>query len=173
MMATAPTTKRVLRVHVRTPRIQPGSQRQTWTPSCFSTRLVSCGRDWSPSRRRCLFGRKATRCAQGVIVRRIVRDCIAAAIDRTKPQFEQFIAGYLECPDAVPLAFSDPLVSIREIRRLKVTPRFRTDYPEVDVVVSMHVSVTARTRRRDADLGTRTFLLDVQVDAAGSVAGRG
>ncbi|HEV2359752.1 MAG TPA: hypothetical protein VGZ23_19355 [bacterium] len=51
------------------------------------------------------------RVVQGRAVRRIVRDYIVAVIDRAKPQLEQFIAGHLECPEAVPLIFADPLVS--------------------------------------------------------------
>ncbi|HEV2357608.1 MAG TPA: hypothetical protein VGZ23_08365 [bacterium] len=37
----------------------------------------------------------------------------------------------------------------------------------------MQVAITARTRRRDVDLGIRTFLIDVQMDAIDTVAGHG
>ncbi|HEV2356233.1 MAG TPA: hypothetical protein VGZ23_01255 [bacterium] len=106
-------------------------------------------------------------------MRRIVCDFIAAAIDRTRPELEQFIAGHLECPEAVPLIFTDPKASIREIREVKVEPRFPADYPSVDVVAAMSVSLTARTRQRGLNLGIRTFLIDVQVDAIGTVRGDG
>lgn len=65
-------------------------------------------RDWSPLHRRCSYGRKATRRAKAILVRRIVRDYVAAAIDRASPNLEQFVAGHLKCQDAVPLVFTDP-----------------------------------------------------------------
>ena len=106
-------------------------------------------------------------------MRRIVRDYIRAAIDRARPQLDHFIAGHLECPESVPLIFTDRLVSIREIGELKITPRYQADFPEVDVAVAMQVSTMARTRRDGVGQGTRPFLLDVALDAVGTVAGRG
>lgn len=41
-------------------------------------------------------------------MRRIVCDFVGAAIDRKKPELEQFIVGHLECPESVPLIFTDP-----------------------------------------------------------------
>ena len=66
---------------------------------------------------------------------------IAAAIDRAKPDLEQFVARHLECPEAVPLIFVARLATIREIRSLKITPRYHADFPEVDVAVAMQVSM--------------------------------
>lgn len=106
-------------------------------------------------------------------MRRIVRDYIAAAIDRARPDFERYIVSHLQCPASVPLVFTDSVASIREIRNLKVTPRFPGDYPAVDVVVALRVSLTARTRRRGVDVGTKTFALDVELRALGTVAGGG
>lgn len=37
----------------------------------------------------------------------------------------------------------------------------------------VQIAITARTRRRDVDLGIRTFLIDVQMDAIDTVAGHG
>ncbi len=56
---------------------------------------------------------------------------------------------------------------------MKITPRYRADFPEVDVAVAMQVSVTARTRRDAAARGIRPFLIDVALDAVGIVAGHG
>jgi hypothetical protein len=106
-------------------------------------------------------------------MRRIVRDYIAAALDRTRPELEQFIAAHLQCPEAVPLVFSDPATSIREIRSMRIMPRLRADFPEVDVLAEMQVSLIARTQRRGVDLGTRTFLLNVVLDAVGTVQADG
>jgi hypothetical protein len=112
-------------------------------------------------------GRKA------FFVRRIVRNYIATAVDRRKPELERFIAGHLECPESVPLIFADRLAAIREIRGLKIRPRYRADFPEVDVAVAMQVSTMARTRRDGAGQGLRPFLLDVALDAVGTVRGGG
>jgi hypothetical protein len=130
-------------------------------------------RDWSPPRRRCSFGRQPRGGMQKRTLRRVVRDYIAAAIDRARPRFEQFIAGHLECPESVPLILADRLATIREIRGVKITPRYRADFPEVNVAVPMQVSVMVRTRRDYAGQGTRPFLLDVTLDAVGTVAGHG
>jgi hypothetical protein len=43
----------------------------------------------------------------------------------------------------------------------------------VDVAVAMQVSVMARTRRDGGGQGVRPFLLDVALDAVGTVASRG
>lgn len=106
-------------------------------------------------------------------MRCIVREYIAAAIDRGRPDLERYIAGHLQCPQAVPLAFTDPVASIREIRGVKIAPRFRADFPPVDVVVTMRVSLTARTRQRGVDLGTTRIAVDVELDAIGTTAGQG
>jgi hypothetical protein len=119
-----------------------------------------------------LTGRANLPCKVSV-VRRFAWDYVAAAIDRARPRFEEFIARHLECPEAVPLVFTEPLASICEIRSLKIAPRFRADFPEVDVAVAMQVVITARTRRRGVDLGGRTFLLDVALDAVGTTQGLG
>jgi hypothetical protein len=95
------------------------------------------------------------------------------AVDRVRPRFEQFIAAHLECPEAVPLIFGDRLPSIREIRSLKIAPRHPGDFPEVDVAVAMQLSMMARTRRDGAGQGMRPFLLDVVLDAVGTVQGVG
>jgi hypothetical protein len=50
----------------------------------------------------------------------------------------------------------EPVASIQEIRKLKITPRFRVDYPQLDVAVTMRVLITARSERREAKRGVRT-----------------
>jgi hypothetical protein len=106
-------------------------------------------------------------------MRRVVRDHVVAALDRARPDLERFVAGHLERPEAVPLIFADRLASIQEIRGLKITPRYTADFPEVEIAVAMQVSVMARTRRDGAGQGIRPFLLDVVLDAVGTVAGHG
>ncbi len=106
-------------------------------------------------------------------MRRVVRDYIAAAIDREKSKIEQFIGGHLECPESIPLIFADRLASIREIRGVKITPRYRADFPEVDVAVAIQVSMMARTQRDLVGQMIRPFLIDVALDVVGTVAGHG
>lgn len=65
------------------------------------------------------------------------------------------------------------MVSIREVRSLKIVPRFRSDFPEVDIIVAIAASITAPTLQRGVDLGTRTTAVDVEVEAIGSVVGLG
>lgn len=55
---------------------------------------------------------------------------------------------------------------------MKITLRYRTVYPEADVEAAMQGSVMARTRRDYAGQGMRSFLLDVALDAIGTVRGR-
>ncbi len=45
---------------------------------------------------------------QGPTVRCVVRDYITSATDRTMVELERYIAGHLQCPEAVPLRFADP-----------------------------------------------------------------
>ena len=98
-------------------------------------------------------------------MRRVVRDYIAAGLDRQKPQLERYVAEHLRCPQACPLVFTEPAVTIREVRRVKIAPRFRTDYPPVDVTVMMCVSI----HRRDAEPRGRSWNADAR---AGRRAGR-
>lgn len=107
------------------------------------------------------------------LVRLIVRDYIAAALNRQKPKLERYVAEHLRCPEAYALVFTEPTVTIREVRRLKIAPRFRADYPPVDVTVTMRVSITARTRRRGINVGMQTLALDVELDALGTAQGGG
>jgi hypothetical protein len=106
-------------------------------------------------------------------MRRVVHDYIAASVSRAKPDLERYIAQHLHYPEPFPFALTDPSASILELRGVKITPRFRADYPPVDISLAIHVSMTARTRKADADLGMRTFAIDVELDALGTVQGYG
>jgi hypothetical protein len=74
-------------------------------------------------------------------------------------------------PEAFPFSLSDPVASIREIRQVKLTPRFRADYPPVDVVITMQVALTVKARKRDVGLGERTLTIDVELGALGTPQG--
>ena len=65
------------------------------------------------------------------------------------------------------------LASIREIRVVKITPRYHADFNEVDLEAALQVSVMARTRRDGAGHRVRPFLLDVALVAVGTAKGDG
>jgi DNA-binding transcriptional LysR family regulator len=95
-------------------------------------------------------------------VRRVVYDYVLATLDRLKLQLERYVAEHLVYPESSHRVLTDPAASIREIRRLKIAPRFPADYPPVDVTVVMRVVMTAHTRDRGADIGIRTTAVDVE-----------
>lgn len=106
-------------------------------------------------------------------MRRIVRDFIHTAIARTKPALEEYIGQHLRYPEPFPFTLTDTVAALQELRGVHVTPRYAGDYPPVDVTITMHVLLTAKTRRRDVDLGLRTFTADVELRALGAVQGNG
>jgi len=71
---------------------------------------------------------------KSVSVRRVVHDYVAASIARAKGDLESYIARHLRYPEAFPFSLIDTIASISEIRQVKVTPRFRADYPPVDII---------------------------------------
>jgi hypothetical protein len=54
-----------------------------------------------------------------------------------------FIASHLDVSDAFPLAFHEPAVTVREIGRVTIAARTEGDFPEVNVIVTLHTAVTA------------------------------
>ena len=53
-------------------------------------------------------------------MRRLVRDRVAAALGRTRPALEEYIAEHLQYPEGFPYNFAPAAVLIREVRMLKV-----------------------------------------------------
>jgi hypothetical protein len=106
-------------------------------------------------------------------VRRIVRNFIHSAIVRAQPTLEEYIGQRLLYPEPFPFTLTDTVASLQELRGVQVTPRWHGDYPPVDVTIRMHILLTAKTRRRDEDLGLRTFAADIEVRALGAVQGTG
>lgn len=106
-------------------------------------------------------------------MRRVVQEYVAASISRAKPDLESYIAQHLRYPEPFPLSFNDPVASIQEIRQVKITPRFRADYPPVDIIATVRVSMTAKMRRREVELGDRTLAVDVELKAVGTAQGYG
>lgn len=106
-------------------------------------------------------------------MRRIIRHRVAASIEQGKPQLNDYIARSLQFPEAFPYLIHDPVASIREVRKLQITPRFEANYPPVEVLVTVWVSLAARTRQRDGGIGPRVFDVDVELAARGQVRGDG
>jgi hypothetical protein len=73
------------------------------------------------------FDRRAARRAQGSLTRRVVRDHVDT-INRKRPELERYIARHVHYPEPVLFTFAEPLASIREIRTVKITRRFRADF---------------------------------------------
>jgi hypothetical protein len=111
--------------------------------------------------------------AQVSLVRRVVRKYIVTSVNRAKPAFESYIAEHLQYPGPFPFKLSHSTASILEIRQLKITPRIRADYPPVDIRLAIRISMTALTQKQGVDLGPRTFSIDVEFDAVGTVQGNG
>jgi hypothetical protein len=55
-------------------------------------------------------------------MRRFVKDRVAAALERTRPSFEDYVSRYLEYPLGFPYKFAPAAVLVREFRLLKVAP---------------------------------------------------
>jgi hypothetical protein len=105
-------------------------------------------------------------------VRGIVRDYIAPAI-RKRPELEQIHCRASGVPGERP-------ADLRRPAGLDTRDQGRKDHapvpgrlPEVDVAIAMQVSTMARTRRDRAGQEMRPFLLDVALDAVGTVRGAG
>jgi hypothetical protein len=106
-------------------------------------------------------------------VRRIVRDRVAASIEREKARLEEYVAQRLQYLDGFPYALNDPVISIREVRSLKLKPLARADYPPLDIEVILFGSLAAGVRNNPKDLGPSVFGIDVQLNARGTVRGDG
>jgi len=118
-------------------------------------------------------------------MRRIVRDYIASALDRQRGELDRFIAEHILYPDAFPLVLAGPVVADSEIAHLKIVPRYRADFPEIEVTALLRAAVTADSRRREgapgvhtvavpeAILRRRTLVIDVELDALGTAQGYG
>lgn len=95
------------------------------------------------------------------------------AIIRAQPAIEEYVGQHLRYPEPFLFTLIDTIAALQELRDVHVTARWSGDYPPVDVVITAQVLLTAKTRRRDEELGLRTFVADVEVRAFGAVQGTG
>jgi hypothetical protein len=90
-----------------------------------------------------------------------------------KAQLEEWIAAHLAYPDGFPYALAEPVISIRERRRLRITPAMKTDYPPVDIEALFGASLRAQVRTPPGDTCPRRFDIDLLLLAKGTVRGDG
>jgi hypothetical protein len=106
-------------------------------------------------------------------MRRIVRERVSASMELAKRSLEAWIAERLEYPVGFPYALSGPVVSIREMRTLRITPAMRADYPPVEIEATMRASLVADVRNVPGLAGPRRLDVDCQLLAKGTVRGDG
>ena len=106
-------------------------------------------------------------------MRRVVRDRVAASLETAKPYLEEWIATRLEYPAGFPYLLARPAISIREMRRLRITPAMAADYPPVDIEAILGASLAAHARNLPDDSGQRRLDVDLQLLAKGAVRGDG
>ena len=67
--------------------------------------------------------------------RLLVRDRVAAAVERARPTLEEYISRHLEYPLGFPYKLAPAAVVIREVRQFKVVPLAKAGLPPVQVEV--------------------------------------
>lgn len=98
---------------------------------------------------------------------------MSASIELAKGSLEAWISACLEYPAPFPYVLNGPVVSIREMRTLRITPTMRAQYPPVDIEATMRGSLVANVRTLPGQAGPRRLDVDVQLLAKGTVRGDG
>lgn len=98
---------------------------------------------------------------------------MSASIELAKQSLEEWIAECLEYPAGFPYVLNGPVVSIREMRSLRITPAARADYPPVDVDATMRGLLAAYVRNLPGETGPRRLDVDLRLLAKGTVRGDG
>jgi hypothetical protein len=106
-------------------------------------------------------------------MRRVVRDRVAASLEMAKSHLEEWIAERLEYPAGFPYLFTESVISIREMRRLRIRPAIEADYPPVEIVATMRGSLAAHVGNLPSDAGPRRLDVDLRLLAKGTVRGDG
>lgn len=98
---------------------------------------------------------------------------MAASLEMVKANLEEWIATCLEYPTGFPYLLTEPVISIREMRRLRITPAMKADHPPVDIEATLGASLAARARNLPGDAGPLRLDVDFQLLAKGTVRGDG
>ena len=106
-------------------------------------------------------------------MRRIVRARVAASLEQAKPQLEESIAQRLQYLDGFPLVLNNPVISIRDLHRLRIMPLVKADYPPVDIDAIVSARWPRSVRNVPCDPGPLVFDIDVQLKAIGTVRSDG
>src|ERR1700736_1237741 len=106
-------------------------------------------------------------------MRRVVRDRVAASLEMAKANLEEWIATCLEYPTGFPYLLTEPVISIRERRRLRITPAMKADHPPVDIEATLGAFLAARARNLPGDSRPLRLDVDFQLLAKGTVRGDG
>jgi hypothetical protein len=106
-------------------------------------------------------------------MRRVVRDRVAASLEMVKAYLEEWIATRLEYPAGFPYLLTEPVISIREMRRFRITPARKADHPPVDIDATLGASLAARAGNLPGEPGPLRLDVDVELRAKGTVRGDG
>ena len=98
---------------------------------------------------------------------------MSASIELATRSLEAWIAECLEYPAAFPYVLNGPVVSIREMRNLRITPAMWAEYPPVDIEATMRGRLVAYIRNLPGQAGPRRLDVDFQLLARGTVRGDG
>lgn len=98
---------------------------------------------------------------------------MSASIELAKRSLEAWIAECLEYPAGFPYVLNGPVVSIREMRNLRITPAAQADYPTVDIDATMRGSLAADVRNPPGEAGPHRLDVDFRLLATGTVRGDG
>jgi hypothetical protein len=103
-------------------------------------------------------------------MRRFVKDRVAAALERTRPSFEDYVSRYLEYPLGFPYKFAPAALSIREFRKIKLAPLAKADLPPVQVEVLLKAWLANRSVRIRGDWDPGVLDANVLLATHGTVA---
>lgn len=98
---------------------------------------------------------------------------MAASFEMATQRLEKWIAARLEYPAGFPYVLTEPVISIREVRRFRITPAVDADYPPVDIEAILWGSLAAHARNLPDDAGLRRLDVDLELLAKGTVRGDG
>jgi len=106
-------------------------------------------------------------------VRRNVRHRVALSLEHAKPLLEEYMSERLRYPEGFPYRFSWPVLSIREVRELKIAPFAKADHPPVRIEALIKASLASRVSQVRDGYGPGVLDVDVQLTARGAARADG